>query len=137
MDTPSYFALGIGVSGPDFSPDVIDTLKQALQQAAIRQIKAIATLDKRRDHPLIAALAKEFGAEIFAFSATMLERQRAKLANPSERLYQRIGCHGVAEAAALNGAGSTSWLVIPKTICHKVTFAVARASSEKCEAVFG
>jgi len=121
----SLLFLGIGVSGNDFSPEVIPTIRQALQQATITQIKAIATLDKRREHPLIAALAKEFAAEIFAFSATILEQQRERLANPSERLYQHIGCHGVAEAAALSGAGPTAWLVIEKTICHKVTFAVA------------
>jgi len=119
------FFLGVGISGTDFAPEIIFSIKCLLEKSSIRPIAAIATLDKRRGHPLLATLSQEFNAEILLFPVRVLAAQRPRLANPQPSLYARIGCHGVAEAASLAAAGEQAKLVIPKTICHKVTFAVA------------
>jgi len=125
MDESPDFFLGIGVSGLNPSPDIILCIKDFLREAASEPIVGIATFDKKRNHPLINALATEFKAPLFLFSSSMLEAQKQRLATPCARLYARIGCHSVAEAAALAAAGEQARLVIPKTICHKVSFAVA------------
>jgi len=125
VDKVQCFFLGVGISGSDFAPEIIPSIKCLLKKSAIRQIAAIATLDKRGGHPLIATLSQEFNAEILLFPVRVLAAQRTRLANPQPWLYARIGCHGVAEASALAAAGEQARLVIAKTICHKVTFAVA------------
>jgi len=125
MGVGGHFFLGLGVSGAGFDKEIIPHLQHILARAAIIELAGIATIDKRRHHPLIAALANRFKTSIFAFSAADLEAHKHRLVNPSALTYARLGCHGVAEAASLAAAGSKAQLVIPKTICHKVTFAVA------------
>jgi len=104
---------------------IIPHIRHVLAMSEITHLGGIATLKKKQHHPLMAALAAVFKTPILSFSCSDLEAQTPFLTNPSEELYVRIGCHGVAEAAALAAAGKGGVLVIPKTICHKVTFAVA------------
>jgi len=122
---PTFF-LGIGVAGDHFSYTSVRYIKSRLQALNIEQIEGIATFDKKRNHPLMATLAREFNTVLLLFPATILEAQTARLLTPCEQLKARIGCHSVAEAAALAAAGETAHLVIAKTICHKITFAVAK-----------
>ena len=61
------------------------------------------------------------------FSAKELEAETPRLANPSEVVFVEVGCHGVAEAAALRAAGPNGALVIEKQKSANATVAIARA----------
>jgi cobalt-precorrin 5A hydrolase/precorrin-3B C17-methyltransferase len=63
------------------------------------------------------------------FTAAELEAQASRLRNPSEAVFRAVGCHGVAEGAALAAAGGESSLVVEKTRGARGTCAVARAAS--------
>ncbi|MFT5182492.1 MAG: cobalt-precorrin 5A hydrolase/precorrin-3B C17-methyltransferase, partial [Alphaproteobacteria bacterium] len=62
------------------------------------------------------------------FDATTLEAETPRLATPSDLVFRAVGCHGVAEGAALAAAGADGALVVPKVRGPQVTCAIARAS---------
>lgn len=86
---------------------------------------AIATIFGRAEHPAVQGLAGYLGVPVLVFDAARLERETPRLMNPSESLYERIGCHGVAEAAALAAGGPAAALLVGKTKAGGVTIAVA------------
>lgn len=85
----------------------------------------IATLAHKIGAPQLAALALHFSAPVQYFSAARLELETPRLKNPSERVFRAVGCHGVAEAAALASAGHLAWLRVEKTRSEYATVAVA------------
>jgi len=122
--SPCFF-LGVGVSGQEFPEHLIFELKQILRQKNIHHVTAITTWNKKQNHPLIKALESEFEVPLLLFSVAQLEAQTPFLATPSRKLYERLGCHSVAEAASIAAAGEKAMLIIEKTICHRMSFAVA------------
>lgn len=91
----------------------------------------IATLAHKIGAPQLAALMLHFSAPVQYFSAARLEQETPRLKNPSELVFKAVGCHGVAEAAALATAGQVGWLRVEKTRSAHATVAVAefRAST--------
>jgi cobalamin biosynthesis protein CbiG len=75
-------------------------------------------------------LARQLGAGISAFSPDVLEAETPRLKNPSEMLFARIGCHGVAEAAALAAAGKQAVLIVEKMSSGGVTVAIATCTTD-------
>jgi cobalt-precorrin 5A hydrolase/precorrin-3B C17-methyltransferase len=59
-----------------------------------------------------------------------LEAEAPRLRNPSETVYREVGCHGVAEGAALAAAGAEGLLIVDKTRSKRATCAVARAPAD-------
>ena len=59
------------------------------------------------------------------FDADQLNAQRDKLQTPSEVVFREVGVWGVAEGAALAGAGPKSNLLVPKQKTARATIAVA------------
>jgi cobalamin biosynthesis protein CbiG len=89
---------------------------------------AIATIFGRAEYPAVQAVAGYLGVPVVVFDAARLERETPRLLNPSDSLFERIGCHGVAEAAALAAAGAEASLLVGKTKAGGVTVAVAAAN---------
>ena len=89
---------------------------------------AIAPIFGRAEHPAVQAVAGYLGVPVVVFDAARLERETPRLLNPSDSLFERIGCHGVAEAAALAAAGAEASLLVGKTKAGGVTVAVAAAN---------
>lgn len=86
---------------------------------------AIATIFGRAEHPAVQGVAGYLGVPVAVFDAAHLERETPRLLNPSDSLFERIGCHGVAEAAALAAGGPEASLLVGKTKDSGVTVAVA------------
>jgi hypothetical protein len=91
MPRPEDIVVGIGLSGTATAEGAAAFLNQVLTSAKIdrARIRALATIDRRAETP--------------------------RLRNPSASLFARIGCHGVAEAAALAEAGEAARLIVEKT----------------------
>jgi cobalamin biosynthesis protein CbiG len=121
------FCLGLGLSAAAEAADAIALAESVIAGAgfATGDIACIATIASRRDHPAARAVAAHFATVIEAFDATALEAQTPRLANPSEAMFLRIGCHGVAEAAALAAAGPAAVLAVGKTSGRRLTVAIA------------
>ena len=115
-----------GSSGVMFD-ELLALAKQVLTQGACSRPDAIATLNTKRDEPVWAELASYYACALCFFDAGRLEQETPRLKNSSEAVFQAVGCHGVAEAAALAAAGPTSILAVEKTTSVRATGALAIA----------
>lgn len=122
------YVLGVGCArGADAAElDALVTTTLAEAGVAFGAVAAIATLDLKADEPAVNALARKLGVPLRLFTAEELEAETPRLANPSDVVFGEVGCHGVAEAAALAGADDTT-LAVEKRKSANATCALARA----------
>lgn len=128
---PPSLALGVGCER-DVEPEaLISLVDQTLEQAGLapESIAMVTSLDVKMDEPAVHAVAAHLGVPVRFFDAPTLEAQTQRLATPSDLVFRAVGCHGVAEGAALAAAGSDAELVVPKIRGRQVTCAIARASA--------
>ena len=78
-------------------------LDQALQahRLDLRQVKALASIDLKREEPGLLELAAQLNLPLTCFSSTELARYAQQLSHRSQIAFERTGCYGVAESAAL------------------------------------
>lgn len=126
---PATLALGVGCER-NASPKELATLaRRVLKQAELapESIAGVFSLDLKADEPAVLQLAETLGVPARFFTARHLERETPRLANPSDTVFRAVGCHGVAEAAALAAVGRRGKLVVEKTASRRATVAIARA----------
>src|SRR5207244_11786542 len=87
-------------------------------------VAAIATIDRRVDHPALRALARALGRSVQGYASSALAG--VAVPSPSPAVEDAVGTPSVAEAAALLAAGSGSRLLVPKRRSASATVAVAR-----------
>jgi len=125
---PQNHVLGVGCArGAD--PEELRALADTtLAEAGIAPgaVACVATLDLKADEPAMNALARGLGVPLRLLTAGELETQAGRLANPSEVVFAEVGCHGVAEVAALAGGGD---LVVEKRKTANATCAIARSEA--------
>ncbi|TWC18517.1 MULTISPECIES: cobalamin biosynthesis protein [unclassified Pseudomonas] len=99
---------------------------------ALEAVGALASIDLKRDEPGLLELAGQLGLPLTFFSAAQLAGYRERLSHPSQVAFERTGCYGVAESAALALAErlgkTTATLRIPRQKCAQATLALAVAS---------
>ncbi|GAB6052652.1 precorrin-3B C(17)-methyltransferase [Magnetospira thiophila] len=128
---PPTLALGVGCSR-DCPPEELDALvTETLARAgwSAKSVALVASLDVKMDEPAVLALARRLEVPARFFSAAELEAETGRLLNPSEVVFAEVGCHGVAEGAALAAVGSHGTLVVEKTKTANATCALARLGS--------
>ena len=78
-------------------------LDQALQahRNELKSIKALASIDLKRDEPGLQELAVQLALPLLYFSSEELAGYQSMLSHQSQIAYERTGCYGVAESAAL------------------------------------
>lgn len=121
------FTLGMGCERGAPMDDALALAIRALAEAGVSRfsVVAMASIDSKVDEAAILAVASHLAVPLQFFSAAQLEAETPRLENPSERVFALIGCHGVAEAAALAAAGPSSSLVLPKRKSAFATVAIA------------
>jgi cobalt-precorrin 5A hydrolase/precorrin-3B C17-methyltransferase len=126
---PQQYALGIGCARNCAPDEMADLVNNALAQANISPgaVAAVFSLDLKADEPAMIDTARCLGVPLRLFDAATLEAEAPRLANPSEVVFAEVGCHGVAEGAALAGAGRDAELVVEKQKTANATVAIARA----------
>lgn len=126
---PRRLAVGIGCER-GAAPDEIAALAHSCLDAAGLAPDAVAgvfSLDLKSDEPAVHALADSLGVPARFLPAATLEAEAPRLKNPSDLVFREVGCHGVAEGAALAAAGPRGELVVEKTKSVRGTCAIARA----------
>ncbi len=127
---PKSLAIGIGcVRGcetEELRNLVFDGLKQA--NLTINAVSCFVSLDLKADEVAINDLVKDTGIPLRLFDANQLEQETPRLINPSDIVFAEVGCHGVAESAALAATGNSSELIVSKIKSNNATCAIARAS---------
>ncbi len=79
----------------------------------------------------MAVVAARLAIPMLFFDAATLEKETPRIANPSDVVFARVGCHGVAESAALAAIGPEAELVLEKIKSAHATAAIARALLRK------
>ncbi len=133
---PKSLVLGIGCDKLTPAELVARGVRALLarHELAIASVKAIATIDVKRDEPALVALATELGVPLQTYTAAELDA--VPMENPSEMVKKHVGTRGVAEPAALLASRAAS-LIVPKQVYteegagRSMTFAVARVPFEK------
>ena len=127
---PATLCLGIGCERGTSAAELIDLAEQSLKQSGLapQALSAVYSIDLKADEAALHALAAHFGVPARFFEAPVLEAERDRLANPSDVVFAEVGCHGVAEGAALAAGGPDSDLIVPKRKSRRATCAVARAT---------
>ncbi|WP_417268955.1 precorrin-3B C(17)-methyltransferase [Celeribacter sp.] len=105
---PQRYALGVGCARNADPEELWQNVCALLAEAGIATgaIACVNTLDLKADEPAMNALAARLDVPLRVFTATELEAYADRLANPSEVVFSEVGCHGVAEGAALAAGGA-------------------------------
>jgi cobalt-precorrin 5A hydrolase/precorrin-3B C17-methyltransferase len=126
---PQKYVLGLGCARNCLVSEMWDHVTKSLATANIapQSIACVASLDLKGDEPAMIETAKRLGVPFRVFTASELEEEASRLANPSDVVFAEVGCHGVAEGAALAAAGSDASLVFEKKKTEMATCAIAMA----------
>jgi cobalt-precorrin 5A hydrolase len=116
----------------------VSTLRALLDQAlqahriGLHQIKALASIDLKRDEPGLIELAAQLELPLMFFNSEQLQGYKPRLSHHSEIAFERTGCYGVAESAALalaeQLAQAPATLLISRQKYAQATLALAGAA---------
>ncbi|SEM48624.1 cobalt-precorrin 5A hydrolase [Pseudomonas sp. ok272] len=111
------------------------TLRALLDQALeahhieLQAVLALASIDLKRDEPGLIELAAQLALPLTTFSSAELAGYQSQLSHYSQIAFERTGCYGVAESAALalaeQMALAPAKLLIPRQKYAQATFALA------------
>jgi cobalt-precorrin 5A hydrolase/precorrin-3B C17-methyltransferase len=126
---PKRLAVGVGCERGTDPAELIALVRQTLAAANLAEgaVAGLYSLDLKADEPAVHEAAAMLGVEARFFGAAALEAETPRLATPSEAVFREVGCHGVAEGAALAAAGSDATLCVAKKKSLRATCAVAEA----------
>jgi len=97
------FVIGLGCQRGCPASTLRALLDQALQahRIELEAVKALASIDLKLDEPGLQELAAQLALPLLYFSSDELASYQQRLSHHSQIAYQRTGCYGVAESAAL------------------------------------
>ena len=128
---PKTLVMGLGCERHAAPSELIALAEQVLSDNGLSpgSLAAVTSIDLKADEAAIHAVAAHFGIPARFFSVEALNRETPRLKNPSEIVAKEVGVPGVAEAAALAGAGSSADLIVEKTRSTRATCAIAKAAA--------
>jgi cobalt-precorrin 5A hydrolase/precorrin-3B C17-methyltransferase len=136
---PPVLALGVGCARDCPPEEMMALALGTLDRAGLapQAVACVVSLDLKADEPAVHALARHLDVPARFFPADRLEAERPRLRTPSGVVFAEVGCHGVAEGAALAAVGAAGALVVPKRKTAAATCAVARAPHDIDPAAVG
>ncbi|OCW57618.1 precorrin-3B C(17)-methyltransferase [Hoeflea olei] len=128
---PRTLVLGIGCERGADGEEVIQLALDTLKAAGLSEqaVGLVASIDVKADEAAVHQVARYFGCPARFFDAATLEAETPRLKNPSDVVFAEVGCHGVAEGAALAAAGASGELVAEKRKSKRATCAIGRAAA--------
>ena len=126
---PVDTVVGVGCERGAEAAELIELVTATLSGAgvAVDRVAAVASLDLKADEAAVHAVAQRLDVPALFHGAETLEALTPRLASPSDTVFAEVGCHGVAEGAALATAGEDAALIVPKRKSARATCALARA----------
>ncbi|MDI9349875.1 MAG: precorrin-3B C(17)-methyltransferase [Candidatus Symbiobacter sp.] len=142
---PPRLVLGVGASRGADGKKLIAWCERVLDehQIAPAALVALASIDLKSDEAALHQLAAHYALPLRFFTAAQLLPETPFLTEPSDAVFQAVGCYGVAEAAALAACRDAvtgeaqGHLVIPKQKSPDATLAVAIAPHDLRAAAIG
>ena len=126
---PRALTLGVGCERGCDPNELTLLVRDTLAEAGLAEtaVAAVVSIDVKMDEPAVHELARALGVPARFFDAARLEAETPRLQTPSEAVYREVGCHGVAEGAALAAAGADGQLRVAKRKSRRATCAVGQA----------
>lgn len=123
---PKNLVVGVGCKRGTPAEEIVDAIFSVLGRAGLvpSALKALASISGKRNEPGLLAAARQLGLRTVFFSPAEIEEGAARFAQ-SEKVRKRVGVGAVCEPAAWLAAGKPPRLLVPKTVCGRVTVAVA------------
>ncbi|MCW1243403.1 cobalamin biosynthesis protein [Pseudomonas sp. SAICEU22] len=134
MSSGPFLVVGLGCQRGCPASTLRALLDQTLQAhgIALDQVRAFASIDLKRDEPGLLELAGQLSLPLTCFSAKELAGHEARLSHLSEIAFERTGCYGIAESAALALAdrlgASPASLLVTRQKAAQATLALAVTS---------
>ncbi len=122
---PQNLFVGIGFHDWITQEEIEGSIKEVLFKNGLlfESIKAIATIDKKANHPALTEFCNKYGFKLYSFSST--ELNKVKGINHSERVFQAVKVSSVCEQASL--MASQGKLIVPKQVFKDITVAVSES----------
>ena len=129
--SPECLAIGIGCERNVTTNELVNLVKTTLSKHTLypNSIAIIVSIDLKMDEEALHQLSLALKKPLRFFNAAKLELETPRLLNPSNIVFKEVGCHGVAEAAALAAAGPMGELIVPKQKSKRATCAIAKSPS--------
>lgn len=121
---PKVIVLGIGCNRGTAMEEIEQVIHETLDQLqySIKSVKAICSIDLKKDEKGLIALSQKYNWEFICYSAEQLNRM--PIHEPSETVFTFTGAYGVSEPAARLYSGAES-LSLTKKKSGNVTISVA------------
>lgn len=121
---PKVIALGIGCNRSTSATEIEQVITETLAelQYSIQSVKAICTIDLKKDEVGLLEVVNKFGWEFITYPAEQLNT--VSFNNPSHIVFKYTGAYGVSEPAALLYSQADG-LVLEKKKSGNVTISVA------------
>ncbi len=128
---PPTLVLGIGCNRGTTEGEIQMAVEKTLRKARLSPLSIfrVASVDKKANEAGLKGFAKSLGIPFITFPPQMLNtlsETHDGLSPDSAQAMKHLGVRGVAEPAALLGAGKGSRLIVPKQRIGNVTVAVAQ-----------
>lgn len=128
MLRPKILVLGAGcnrnTNPAEFESSAMDFLKGA--GVSVMSLKALATIDIKKDEPAMKIFAKSHNIPLVTFTASQLNAVEGNF-TASETVRRFTGTDNVCERACVLCAGEGGVLLRSKTVYNGITFALARS----------
>ncbi|MDP2045306.1 MAG: cobalamin biosynthesis protein, partial [Deltaproteobacteria bacterium] len=123
---PRNLVAGMGCHKGTPAEELLEFIKHTFEQEelSLLSLKALATIEAKKDEPGLRMAARCLGVEFLWFTAT--ELKDIPVPNPSPAVARHMQVASVSEAAALKAGGVE--LVVTKQKSPNATLAVARVS---------
>ena len=110
---PRQYVLGMGCERGASAGEAVQLAEAVIADAGIARgaVAAVASIDLKADETALHAVADHLRVPVRFFDAVRLEQEATRLTNPSDIVFAEVGCHGVAEGAALASVGADGVLV--------------------------
>ena len=114
-DRKAAVAIGIGCRKGCSSEAIAALIERAIAAAACAAMQAtLFTHEAKKSEVGIAGAAKALGLPLVFLEAEVLRQASLRAATNSPRVMELFGLPSIAEAAALAGAGPTSYLLVAR-----------------------
>jgi cobalt-precorrin 5A hydrolase len=134
LSTAPTLVVGLGCQRGCPASTLRALLDQALQANNIdlQAIGALASINLKQDEPALHELAAQLALPLTFFSSAQLAAYEPHLSHHSDIAFERTGCYGIAESAALALAEQLTQnpaeLLITRQKYAQATFALASAA---------
>ncbi|MEQ9574265.1 MAG: cobalamin biosynthesis protein, partial [Rhodospirillales bacterium] len=136
---PPVLTIGVGCERDADPAELRDLVTETMAKHGLAPgaVACVASIDVKMDEAAVNTLGDALGLPVRFFDAATLEAEAPRLANPSDVVFNEVGCHGVAEGSALAAGGPDAVLVVEKTKSKRATCAIARSPASIDPAMVG